>query len=162
MFCQKCGRFMDYNALLCRECEAANRQTANRGPYTNPNQGPFHQPYGAPVYPQGRMPEDPGNAMFGFGKALTSTLLGFFGFIMAYVAYFVALFNGDFPVWIFSLPMGIISLVFGIQSINCFKARWAPCARPVATLVLGIIGLILGAISLLFTFFAIVFFMMYA
>lgn len=162
MFCQKCGKFMDYNAPLCRDCEAANRQAANPGPYAAPNQMPFNQQYAAPTYPQGRMPEDPGNAMFGFGKALTSTLLSFFGFIMAYVAYFVALFNGDFPVWIFSLPMGIISLVFGIQSINCFKARRAPCARPVATLVLGIIGLIFGAISLLFTFFAIVFFMMYA
>jgi uncharacterized membrane protein HdeD (DUF308 family) len=49
-----------------------------------------------------------------------------------------------------AIPLGIIAIVKGAKSIGAFKEMGRQNrARPVATLIMGIIGLALGAVSLL-------------
>jgi hypothetical protein len=94
--------------------------------------------------------------MRGFGKALTSTILGFIGyffsvFTMAMLATEdpdVAIAGGVF--FVMSLPLTIIPLIFGLKSIGLFKSTPAGMPKPIATLILGIVGLFFAALSLLF------------
>lgn len=51
---------------------------------------------------------------------------------------------------LFDAPLGIIGLIFGIQSIKCFnKEKREGRIKPVATLILGIAGVVLSALTLL-------------
>lgn len=130
--------------------------------YPQPQAPVYPQPQ-APVYPQPQqktysqpstpsyhsyMPE-PGNRMYGFGKALTAAILGFVGFIWAYVA-MVMSFAGGMVVVLLGVPFYVISIVFGIKSIKVFTSRKNTCAKPIPTLILGISGLSLGAIAAFF------------
>ena len=99
----------------------------------------------------------------GFGKALAGTILGAIGFI---IAYFIIIAIGEYLGYdyaeiasmavvgfVFTLPAGIISLVFGVKSINTFKATNSTYkVKPVPTLVLGIVATVAGAITILFDF----------
>ena len=96
--------------------------------------------------------------MYGFGKALASTILGHIGFFISYIALLfvateVAAFMG-FMFFLFGLPVTIIPIILGINSIKTFSRRKPPCVRPVATLVLGIVGLAMSAFAALFELFA--------
>ena len=156
MFCPKCGRYMDYMAPICRECQSSGYTP--QPTYATPNSyNPYAQRQPAQRPSRKNLPEDPYNPMYGFGKAITSTILGF----VAYVFLMVAILNFSDAgfMFIFATPGAIISLVFSINSITCFGTRRAPCARPVAALVFGIIGLFFAIMdmfmlmSLLFMFF---------
>ena len=99
----------------------------------------------------------------GFGKALAGTILGAIGFI---IAYFIIIAIGEYLGYdyaeiasmavvgfVFTLPAGIISLVFGVKSINTFKATNSTYkVKPIPTLVLGIVETVAGAITILFDF----------
>jgi hypothetical protein len=51
-----------------------------------------------------------------------------------------------------ALPLIIIPIIFGIVSIKTFTARKINCAKPIPTLVLGIVGLSSGALAAFFDF----------
>jgi hypothetical protein len=114
------------------------------------------------------------NAMYGFGKGLTSTILAVVGYIFYCI---IAAIPREMDYWygtayysdeslaaiailfIASIPVSILSLVFGIQAINCFKARKHFSPKPIAALILGIIGLSMSAFLLLLliiVFFAVI------
>ena len=89
------------------------------------------------------------NIMLGFGPALTSTILGFVGFIIAYASYYASLveinsYYGDPETVVIisiilnmsALPFAIISLCLGIKSIKTFKS--ADGLKPIPSLILGI------------------------
>ena len=167
MHCQRCGKFMSYNAAICRECESA--EYAARQNYTNQN---AYNPYQQPPYAQdhhrngtpyghqrsrAELPEDPYNPMYGFGKALTATILGFVACILLSIA-LEDFYDAGF-LSLFALPAIVLSLIFGMKSIFCFVTRRAPCCRPVATFALGIGGLFFAGLSL-FMMIAVLFLMM--
>lgn len=139
-----------------------NQAPVNQAP--NYNQAPVYQApvyqapaYAAPVATPAAAPADADNKMFGFGKALTSTLLGFFGFIFSIICFASSAVGGGIIGFIFFYPaaltMAIISLIFGIKSISTFKARGrACCAKPIATLILGIVGVVLASLAFLYIF----------
>ena len=94
----------------------------------------------------------------GFGKALAGTILGNIGFIIAY--FIIIAFNGLYSLdeaasavivgFIFTLPPAIISLVFGVKSINTFKATNSTYkVKPIPTLILGIVATVAGATTIL-------------
>lgn len=98
----------------------------------------------------------------GFGKALAATIVGVVGMFAAMIAFELSVFAlaGETSglailATVVSLGMGVLALVFGVQSIRRFKAfRTAGLKRPVATLVLGIIGVATAAYALLFVYFS--------
>lgn len=183
MYCTKCGKQIDYDSPICKECvdemaaSAAPAETVE--PEVEQNvieQSEIEQPvqtelqpgesvevapatYTAQPTPPPAVYPSAGGAnlrMRGFGKALTSTILGFIGyffsvFTMAMLATEdpdVAIAGGVF--FVMSLPLTIIPLVFGLKSIGLFKSTPAGMPKPIATLILGIVGLFFAALSLLF------------
>lgn len=93
--------------------------------------------------------------MLGFGRALASTIIGVFASIFGLIVYIFAimgdsiaesdpdealalLFAAVILIVVFTLPLAIISLVMGSKSITLFKKTVGK--KPIATLILGIVG----------------------
>ena len=164
MYCTKCGKEIEAGTV-CRECmEAESGVNANAG-YHQPEQPTYAQPvqpiqptygYGNSYQPYAPSLPEPGNRMYGFGKALASTIISYIGFIFVYVALILSTMEYEGGVGlvmaIISLPLIIIPLIMGIKSIGVFNQRKATCAKPIATLILGINGLAMAACSALMDF----------
>ena len=190
MYCSRCGKEIDYDARFCVECAkelayesalAASRAAeikaakaaeaeaekaeaipeepiANQAPaYVVPVARPAGSANSAPVS------SDPNEAKFGLGKAIGSLVMSNVAVFLTYFSIFAAIASPGFAMFLLfaSLPLAIISLVQGIKSIKAFTSRSrAGYKKPVATLVLGIIGLATAALALLL--FIIYFFMIVA
>lgn len=210
MFCTKCGKQIDYDAIVCNECKAAEAEgtpeaveveaveataevtetveataevtetveataevveaaevaetveadaaaVEDAAVETAPAAEVANEPVvTAPVNAPAATPEDPTNKMYGFGKALTATILGVIGFFFSIFAFAFSLTGmGVIIAFVLFYPgaiaMSVIALVFGIKSIKSFASRSKQnCAKPVATLVLGIVGLAWAATSLIY------------
>jgi hypothetical protein len=164
MFCTKCGKQIE-QGTVCSECAAKSAANSyNPGAQTGYAQqgygqtygqqtngqaytagANFYQPYTAPAQSPA---SDKNNKMLGFGKALTSTILSTFGLLFAYVAdiLFLALdVEAAMILSIFTMPLAIIPLIFGISSIKVFTSCKNSRSKPIATLILGINGLAVSA-----------------
>ena len=141
MYCSKCGKEID-SGYICDGC-------ARREFYIQPSVA-VSTPVAEPTFdePVCGMPE-PKNRMYGFGKALTSVILSFVGFIFAYIGiiFSAVLPESGLALTIVALPLIIIPMVLGTKSIKLFNARKATCVKPIATLACGIAGLSMAAIS---------------
>ena len=145
MYCNRCGKEIE-SGNICDACAAAAYRASVAEKAAKENYAPLETD---------AMP-DPQNRMYGFGKALVSTILSSVGFIFAYIA---LLFSAVVPetglaMSFLALPLIIIPFIFGIKSINLFKSRKATCAKPIATLILGIVGLSTAAMTAFFNFIA--------
>ena len=165
MYCKKCGKKLDYESDICNEC-AQNDEFFSAEPIIEP----APQPQPAPVYaepvaaPAPAAPIDPTNTRkYGIGKAITSIILGFVGYIISYLVLTVltAIMESpgapeiESPALMFfvfvSLGLAIPSLILGIKSIITFiKRAKGGYVKPIPTLILGIIGVNLAACVLLF------------
>ena len=82
MYCKKCGKFIDYDADMCVECQQATAQSA---PVQNA-EVVYVQPV-QPVQPiVESKPVEEGSMTTGLGKSIASAILGFIGYIFAFVA----------------------------------------------------------------------------
>ena len=119
MYCNKCGKEI-LAGTLCDECAT---------PIT-------------PVYFQS-------GKKLGFGKALTSAIMGDVGMSFVCIALSLSLVApvAGLVLALFCIPLVIIPLVLGIKSIKTFAVNKHLSPRPVATLVLGIIGLSTSAFA---------------
>ena len=165
MYCRKCGKQIDYDAHLCKECqeEVINASLVEKETVVK-------APEKVVVV---QKPASVGSRMEGFGGALTSTILGVVAFILAYVAliFLIAGFNGGyydgleggvyfsgiFSVGVFfmilALVLGIVSLVLGIKAIKRFRRQSREGkVKPIATLILGIAGVGWSGLALFFVF----------
>ena len=174
MYCRNCGKQIECGEL-CNEC--AQSPEANNNSQYQQQYGYQQQQYGyqqqyayqqnnyGNSYYQNTLP-DPQNRMYGFGKALTGTILGAFGCIWVYLLFSIAIEELEYGYydaelilgcWIlsfFALPFIVISLVFGIMSITTFVSRSkANCVKPIATLILGIGGVSFASNTLIIAFF---------
>ena len=142
MYCSKCGKQIDYHAMVCNECKAAEAAATGGYYYTSAEAG-------TPITPVTPVQS---TRMVGFGKALAGTILGFVGIYFAAFAMVFAMLSpvAGVVLNIFGLTLGILSLVFGIQSIKTFKAlKNGAGGSPVATLVLGIASTVFAGFTLL-------------
>lgn len=146
MYCRKCGKQIDYDAPICNECRTAENvfdALSNNG---------FSQPIG--------------DRKEGFGRSLTSTIIGgitFFLSLISMAIISVALqeitygyySGGSIVISIFlsvsCLGGAIPAMIFGIKSIRCFiVAKNDGRIKPIATLVCGIVGLVLSALTMFY------------
>ena len=150
MYCNKCGKYIS-QGTKCDDCARAEYY-ASQSQQTNYNYSNTSS-YSRPNY---NCEPEPKNRMYGFGKALTSTILGFVGYIWTYVSFVLSvdLYYGieesAIVLSLMALPFIIIPIIFGISSIKVFMRRKATCAKPIPTLILGIAGLSLGGIAAFF------------
>lgn len=184
MYCTKCGKQIDYDSPICKECVDA-MATSAESQQPAPVEDVWEQPVveqtedktlqpgesvevAAPVttYTASAVAQPVENGtnprMRGFGKALASTILGFIGYFFA-VFTMAMISSGEEDVaiagvvfFIMSLPLAILPFIFGLKSIGVFKSTPAGTPKPIATLIMGIVGLSFAALSLMFLFFAMI------
>lgn len=182
MYCRKCGKFIDYDAQFCKECESVevffSDDSKKEGQTQNQNGGtmyemkqPFQQNDDTMYAPMGDTGlSAQGNKREGFGRALTSTLLGAGAYLLSMILFSIfdislyemeeyfyyqtssyygeaaSIGTGLSVTWIIlatmSVAMSIVSIIFGAKSMaTFFRAKRAGRVKPVATLVLGIVGI---------------------
>ena len=148
MYCSNCGKPIE-SGTKCYDCLKA---TYN----------PTPKKYIRPKY---NFEPDPDNAMYGFFKALVSTILAVMAGVWTYIVadhissstveqygkvYVMLDPNSTFISLLVPIPFIIVSIIFGIISIRTFARRRVTCEKPVVTLVLGIVGICISALSLCF------------
>ncbi|MBQ7879666.1 MAG: hypothetical protein IJ317_03350 [Clostridia bacterium] len=167
MYCKKCGKFIGTDEDLCYECKSVELMEEKPvEPTPQPQQAyaqpqPTYAPQPTPVQPVQPQTERAGNVMTGFGKALAGTIVGFFGFIFACIALGAGVAGGFtgafFVLWSIAIAGGVISLIFGIQSIKVFKReKRADRKPPIPALVLGIVSTVLAGLALLYGLLALI------
>ncbi|MBQ9709652.1 MAG: hypothetical protein IJV67_03400 [Clostridia bacterium] len=167
MYCRKCGKQIDYDSEFCIDCRA---EEAAKQAYLKVIEAHTESSAKSSNEAQQAAPAQKGARMFGFKRALTSTIMGFASIVAFYVSFvFLLLFLSDttesastvFFIIVFFIPSAcigvalcIISLIFGIKSITVSRKRYKEgFPTPIATLVLGIVGTYLSVISsLLFSY----------
>ncbi len=143
MYCSKCGKELDYDALVCRECEQAE-QTASV-----------------------ETPADGGNPrMRGFGKALAGCILSFAAIMTTVFVYIfgIASIIGELDMgrdigktllvslalMLLSMIPDILAIVYGIRSIRVFRTTPIDLPKPIATLVAGIHSIAFGVVGMIY------------
>jgi hypothetical protein len=149
MYCNRCGKYLEGDSTLCTECEKAERKEKKRAEYyIDTSAEPYYEP-------EIEVPEKD-NRMYGFGKSLASTIIGFVAFMWSYIMVISIISENAGMVASFILVLiGLIitSLVLGLKSIFLFnKRRRLGAAKPIATLILGINGVSLAGLAALIGF----------
>ncbi|MBE6595738.1 MAG: hypothetical protein E7644_08070 [Ruminococcaceae bacterium] len=149
MYCTKCGKEMDYDATVCRECQQAETAEVLTPIIESIDPAPRRNP-----------------RMRGFGKALASAIVGFVGMYCAVFFYIFGMVGigihaesgaplgtsivSTIVLELISLIPAVIALVFGIRSIKVFRATPADQPKPIPTLVLGIVGVASAGFALFY------------
>ncbi len=137
-----------YAPNIIVETETAPATEAPESAYTSESVG---QGVENQLVSLGYVPPEKGSRMAGFGKALTAVILASIGYVLAALGSELTYYLPLVALWmeLIALPFGVVPMIFGISSIRLFKSRKNTAARPVATFVLGIIGLSMAAYILL-------------
>ena len=176
MYCRKCGKWIDYEADICVDCQqneelfkVENEETAQQaeqnkqyGYFMNGStQQPYGQPtygqpaYSQPMYGQPVQPQDKGSRMAGFGLALTGTIISFFAFIFSCVFTALAATGIGAALVFFVLATGltVFTLISGIKSLNTSKACVrAGKVKPIPAFIMGIVNIVMAGLSFLYIF----------
>lgn len=171
-FCNKCGAQLLDDAVFCTNCGssvAAQPQPQYQAPQQQYAPQPQYQPQYQTQY-QAPQPQQ-STGVYGLGKSIASAIIGFFALVFAIVSTeMVALaelyyysYNYSYSYAeecaimgvvfaIFAIPLCILSIIFGAKSINNYKyAKRQLGTNPIATLIIGISGLSMGAIGAICT-----------
>lgn len=131
MYCTKCGKELDHDGTLCDDCR---------------NEELIYGDNEVDSYVE-EVTVQNGSRMSGFGKALTSTILGFIGMIFAFWAAAIAEEYVDDAIIVIAvlipvIPLFILNLIFGIKSVKRFVAACKEDqVKPIPAFVLGLVGL---------------------
>lgn len=156
MYCSRCGKQIDYDAIVCNECRA--KEEAEK--LASQNQT-AEQPVSAPAVPvqpaQGfyqqaqatcEQPLDDGK-----GKAIAGVVMGGIAAFLSIFAIYITMIYFAVGFVVFCIPtivLGILAVVNGAKSIKQFTyVKNHGGSKPVGTLVMGIISLALGVEALL-------------
>ena len=174
MFCNKCGKKIDYNSFLCNECSNGESVVGTEDlTFTLPN---------APMVAN----EEPTNTVFpqkvGLKGAISaavlscvSLILNYCGAVFMWVGVIMALICGESSAieaayydyesfMMFAIVYGIPGIIFGIsgmipsikgfcRSVTAINVVKKSRPKPVATLVLGIFGLDVSVENLFLVFY---------
>ncbi len=172
MYCKFCGKYTNETDAVCAECKS--RTAKNAAPQGGIQGQP---PYGGAGYNGGNVyrgmtppapapqPGSPYGKLYGFGPALASAICGcigglvlFYGWlsILVFLPAFV-LSSDSLLTWrityIFMIAvgfiLGVIALVLGIKGMRSFFVAKRNGGKAIAALVLGIVGLVSGALTML-------------
>lgn len=174
MFCKYCGKQLP-DGDICPECAAKLEEKAAASNVVTPSASQnYTASYNGTAITKS----------FGIGKAIASIITGISGIISSVISFVFALlsFLGKFPDTVYedmtpeqieafrsmaqgfsvaaivllciSAALAAVALVFGIKSIKNFTIAKAQGVKPIATLVVGIIGVVCGAVCLIMTIMA--------
>lgn len=156
MYCKNCGKFIGNDADLCDEClakkEAFNAFSEGKAADVQPTE---YQPSAC-----GGRPANDASRQIKLGKAIAAMILSEIGAMLIYIGIFML---ARISIIIGCIP-SVLGLIFGIQSIACFKATSRiKNGKRIPVLILGISSVaITGTMLLLAVFFAFLFPMLFA
>ena len=152
MYCRKCGKEIDYEAEYCKECQKTNAYYEKMAEGIELTDVVTYE--AALKQEQEEELAAKGSRMEGFWIALSSVIVGCVAYILLIVSvsYLALEATAGTTLMLMTLGACIYSLVMGIRSVKCFNAqKEAGKVKPVATLVLGIVGIVIGAGMLFIT-----------
>ena len=142
IFCSKCGAQLSDDSAFCPTCGAQVTPVADAQPVVAPVETLVEAPVATPV--QAETALDPETANYGLGKAITGTVFA----VVACLIRFALASIGPLALFLFSfmsIPFFVIGICFGASSIGNYKeARSKFNRNPIATLILGIVALVLA------------------
>ena len=171
MFCNKCGKKIDYNSFLCNECSNGESVVGTEDlTFTLPN---------APMVAN----EEPTNTVspqkVGVKGAISAAIMSYVslilnccGFVLMWIGIISALLYAEGPptkedvyydhemLLFFAMAYGLAGLIFGIasvipsirgfcRSVTAINVVKKSRPKPIATLVLGIVGLDISVANLI-------------
>ncbi len=174
MYCRKCGKPVEGDELYCKDCQ--QQDLFFDEPAAPKVEEPQQQPAQAPVqaYQQAPQQVQTDDKRAGFGGALAATIMGsiaFFLSIFAMAFATIALEEASFGYMsgmsgataffcLAAIGLSIPSLIKGIAGIKCFiRAKREGKAKPVATLICGIVGVVMSGLAFIYLYLA--FFMLF-
>lgn len=140
MYCNKCGKQISYEAVMCNECREESEKRERFSNYTG------NLPYELPTYGSDMTlgVEHP-LTKSGLGAAITSLVLSFISLIAVASIMMVLTMNENGSVlWgaIACVLMSIASIVFSVLAIKAFRRRVAyGQKKPILSLVFGLASL---------------------
>ena len=155
MYCKKCGKFIGNDSDYCDECSV--KETEAFEEFSDPNAKTVPPVYD---YVPNPAPTYNGSDEIKLGKAIAAMILSEIGFSFIYIAITIlgAMvtsydYTGVILCSVLGLPMCIISLVFGVQSIKNFKeTSHFRNGKRIPVLILGICSVVMAGISLFLVF----------
>ncbi len=173
MFCNKCGKFIDYDSIVCNECAQQyykNNVSSSTNTYYHANdtcgldsnkvESEKVQTYNVEQVPITPIQNQPNSRMLGFGKALISAILPEIALILSSVCIFSFALTIQTNSSYIRIPMSmlmisgafavnIVAMVLSSQSILLVRKTVANGGvRPVATQILGIVGRVTSIITM--------------
>ncbi len=162
MYCRKCGKEIDYDSPLCKECEEQEVFFSDATQV---------EPVEVKTEPE-QIKAEPtlGSRKEGFSIALASTILGSIAYIFSMVALGIASAAVDELTYgygyssvaetiagvaiffsLICLGAAIPGLIMGIKSIRCFfTEKNEGRVKPIPTLILGIVGVAMSGLTMFF------------
>jgi hypothetical protein len=141
MYCKKCGTYIDGESELCPACKAQEDFNFDNNTTVVDN---------TPNYTEQEKYND---RRAGLKGSIISTIFGEVGFSLVYIAMIVVALEPVVSLFFMlaSIPFTIIALIKGINCIKLFKRHCKEGrSKPIATLVLGINGVVMAGLSLVF------------
>lgn len=171
-FCNKCGKQIE-SGIICSECAIKEYEKAQLNktlsepvvttepeirlepeiksePVSTPEvQAPTYEFKILPADQMNDAPEQ-GSVMYGFAKALVSAILGLVVLnVEDYTYVFAGAGIGDILSLGIIIPAVVLSIIFGVKSINAFRSKRRCQKRPIPALILGICGISFSVLGLL-------------
>ena len=148
MYCIKCGKFIEYDALICKECEEAlNKDQVNQEPI---NQEVI----------QNLDEYEYKKSSKGLTAGIMSVVVGGIDFTFASISFFLLIIGVIDPTlrtpgivtYLICVLCSGLSLFLGIYALVVYKKEKEINyeTRPVATCVLGVIGVVIASIMIFY------------
>ncbi len=164
MYCTRCGKQIDYDAVICRECQKELIKQEGVLENQSARETVLTKPQNKPVKLSGKVTDDIGFGAVTLLMSVVAIILAIFAiyfFDKSIVRPSKPLFSSDdlnqayrtlaIIFTLFSICVGLLSLLPGVKSIKLFaSARNRGCVRPVPGFVLGITGISILPTTLIF------------
>ena len=140
MYCKYCGTYVEGESDVCPNCKS--KENLNNNVFVD----------NTPTYTEQEKYND---RRAGLKSSIISTIFGEVGFALVYIALIVVALEPVVSLFFMlaSIPFTIIALIKGINCIKLFKRLCKEGrSKPIATLVLGINGVVMAGLSLFFLF----------
>ena len=154
MYCSRCGKQIDYDDVVCKECRA-KEEAEKLASQTQTVEQHINAPEISVQAGQNQQAQETNWSQpldDGKGRAIASVVMGvssiFWSFIGLCTTSIVYV-RGIIFFYIPSLVLAILAVTNGAQSIRTFnQIRKQGGSKPVGTLIMGIVALVTGALAL--------------
>ncbi len=165
-YCRFCGNELADDSVFCSACGTKVAQEVKK----EESEAPTEQFQGQYSYGYSSAPvEQKPSGVYGLGKAIAGAVCAFISFIFAMATEVMWFATDDYgyndlnfdqsiagatvALSVIAMAIGVVGIVLGAKSINNFKyAKNTWGTKPIATLVLGIVGLAYSIISVFVAF----------